>query len=165
MASKLVAPLLRAHQASSSANGHGGFIPQARKLVFEYCDTYASSANLRTYIHNHLEHLARANPHVEFVVKQRSNREPIIRGFYSECPTSSRYTLTSHTPACHAVNNRDKVIGLKGYEVNGIANKVQLLLDSSGAKIKPLKRLTVESRTEAARGIWSGLHVEERFRI
>lgn len=65
----------------------------------------------------------------------------------------------------HVVNNRDKVIGLKGFEVNGIANKVQLLLDSSGAKIKPLKRLSVESRTEAARGIWSGLHVDEPFRI
>lgn len=63
------------------------------------------------------------------------------------------------------VNNRDKVIGLKGFEVTGIDKKVQLLLDSSGAKIKPLKRLTVESQTEATRGIWSGLHVEEPFRI
>ena len=49
--------------------------------------------------------------------------------------------------------------------MNGIANKVQLLLDSSGAKIKPLKRLSVESHTEAARGIWSGLHVAEPYRI
>lgn len=49
--------------------------------------------------------------------------------------------------------------------MNGIEQKVQLLLDSSGAKIKPLKRLTVESRTEATRGIWSGLHVEEPFKI
>ena len=63
------------------------------------------------------------------------------------------------------VNNRDKVIGLKGFEVTGIEQKVQLLLDSSGAKIKPLKRETVVSRTEAARGIWSGLHVAEPYRI
>lgn len=56
------------------------------------------------------------------------------------------------------VNNRDKVIPLKGLEVTAIQNKVQLLLDSSGAKIKPLKRRNVESTTEAARGIWSGLH-------
>lgn len=54
---------------------------------------------------------------------------------------------------------------LNGFEVNGIQKKVQLLLDSSGAKIKPLKRRTVESTTESPRGIWSGLHVEDLFRI
>ena len=63
------------------------------------------------------------------------------------------------------MNNRDKVIPLNGFEVTGIQQKVQLLLDSSGAKIKPLKRRTVESTTEAARGIWSGMHVEEPFKI
>ncbi|KAJ3575913.1 hypothetical protein NP233_g773 [Leucocoprinus birnbaumii] len=57
-------------------------------------------------------------------------------------------------------NNRDKVIPLNGLEVTAIQQKVQLLLDSSGAKIKPLKRKPVESTTEAARGIWSGLHAD-----
>jgi large subunit ribosomal protein L43 len=64
-----------------------------------------------------------------------------------------------------SVNGRTKEIGLKGYEVSTIAQKVQLLLDSSGAKIKPLKRRTVESSSEAARGIWSGLHTEQPFKI
>ncbi|KAI8983401.1 thioredoxin-like protein [Trametes punicea] len=148
MASKLaptLTPFLRAQQSSFPANGHGAFIPQIRKLVFEFCDNWASSTNLRTYIHNHIEQLARENPHVEFVVRRRSHREPLLRGFY--------------------INNRDKVICVKGFEVNGIQQKVQLLLDSSGSKIKPLKRETVVSRNEAARGIWSGLHVEEPFRI
>lgn len=63
------------------------------------------------------------------------------------------------------VNDRDKVIPLNGFEVTGIQQKVQLLLDASGAKIKPLKRRTVESTTEAARGIWSGLHVDQPFKI
>lgn len=63
------------------------------------------------------------------------------------------------------VNDRDKVVPLNGFEVNGIQKKVQLLLDSSGAKIKPLKKRTVESTTESARGIWSGLHVDEVFKI
>jgi large subunit ribosomal protein L43 len=63
------------------------------------------------------------------------------------------------------VNDRDKVICLRGFEVNGIEQKVQLLLDASGAKIKSLKRETVKSTTEAARGIWSGLHVQDPFRI
>jgi large subunit ribosomal protein L43 len=57
-----------------------------------------------------------------------------------------------------AVNDREKVVPLNGFEVTGIQKKVELLLDASGAQIKPLKRRTVESTTEAARGIWSGLH-------
>ncbi|KZT67609.1 hypothetical protein DAEQUDRAFT_672837 [Daedalea quercina L-15889] len=137
-------PLLRGQLTSQPANGHASFIPQIRKLVFEFCDKWPSSVNTRTYIHNNLEELARANSHVEFVVKQRTQREPIIRGFY--------------------LNDRDKVVPLKGFEVTGIQQKVQLLLDSSGAKIKPLKRRTVESTTEATRGIWSGLH-DQPFKI
>lgn len=66
----------------------------------------------------------------------------------------------------YSVNSRDKVIDLKDFEVNGIQKKVELLLDSSGAKIKPLKGArVVESTTEAARGIWSGLHVDAPFKI
>ena len=67
---------------SKPSNGHVAFIPQIRKLVFEYCDHWASSANFRRYIYNHIEGLARQNPHVEFVVKQRASKEPIVRGFY-----------------------------------------------------------------------------------
>ncbi|PBL00458.1 hypothetical protein ARMGADRAFT_1042750 [Armillaria gallica] len=135
----MVAALLRGQLRSYPANGHGIFLPQIRKLVFEYCDKWPSSANTRTYILNHLELLARANPHVEVVVRQRNYKEPIVRGYY--------------------VNNRDKVIPLNGFEVTGIEKKVELLLDSSGAKIRALKK-PVESSTEATRGIWSGLHAE-----
>jgi len=64
------------------------------------------------------------------------------------------------------VNTRDKVIDLKDFEVTGIQKKVELLLDSSGAKIKALKgSRVVESTTEAARGIWSGLHVDVPYKI
>lgn len=135
-----VQPLFRAQLRSRPANGHTAFIPHIRKLVFEYCDKWPSSANARTYLLNQLQPLARSNPHVEVVVKQRNHKEPVIRGFY--------------------INGRDKVVPLNGLEVTGIAKKVDLLLDSSGAKIKPLKRRTVESTAEAARGIWSGLHAE-----
>ncbi|KAF9072695.1 thioredoxin-like protein [Rhodocollybia butyracea] len=134
-----VAPIIRAKLGSRPANGHTAFLPQIRKLVVEFCDKWPSSANTRTFLLNHIEHLAHKNPHVEFVVRQRMHKEPIIRGFY--------------------VNNRDKVVALNGLEVTQIQQKVQLLLDSSGAKIKPLKK-SVESSTEAARGIWSGLHAE-----
>ena len=156
-------PLLRAQLASHPANGHVAFIPQVRKVVIEFCDSWASSAHTRTFIHNHLEDVARAHPHVEFVVKQRTHKEPIARGFYRMYTSRTSTTGESHFPC--VVNNRDKVIPLNGFEVNGIANKIQLLLDSSGAKIKPLKRRTIESTTESARGIWSGLHVDEPFKI
>jgi large subunit ribosomal protein L43 len=115
-------------------------------MIFEYCETWPTSANLRTFILNHVEGVARKNPHVEIVVKQRLHREPIVRGLY--------------------LNTRDKVIDLKGFEVTGIQKKVELLLDSSGAKIKPFKgSRVVESTTEAARGIWSGLHVDVPYKI
>jgi large subunit ribosomal protein L43 len=58
----------------------------------------------------------------------------------------------------HAVNGNEKVIPLNGFEVTGIQQKVQLLLDSAGALVKPFNRRPVHSTTEAARGIWSGLH-------
>lgn len=153
----MAAPILRASLRSSPANGHAAFIPQVRKLVFEFCDRWASSANTRTYVRNHIETLARENPHVEIVVRQRNHREPIIRGFYGKHRASHNL---SPLKLCLSVNNREKVIGLKGYEVTTIQKKVELLFDSSGAKIKPLKRRTVESTTEAARGIWSGVHAE-----
>lgn len=63
------------------------------------------------------------------------------------------------------MNNRDKVIALNGHEMNVVEQKVQLLLDASGNKIKSLKRRTVESTTESSRGIWSGLHVTEPYQI
>ncbi|KIJ68774.1 hypothetical protein HYDPIDRAFT_82268 [Hydnomerulius pinastri MD-312] len=148
MASKFlpVKPLLRAQLRSSPANGHTAFIPHIRKVVLEFCQHYPSSANTRIFISNDLERLARQNPHVEFVVKQRNGHEPIARGFYA--------------------NGRDKVVPLQKLEVNGVERKVQLILDSSGAKIKPLKKgRIVESSNEAARGIWSGLHVDTPFTI
>ncbi|KAG1841312.1 thioredoxin-like protein [Suillus subalutaceus] len=138
--------ILRAQLRSYPANGHSAYLPQVRKIVLEYCQKLPSSANTRTFISNDLQRVAWQNPHVEFVVKQRNGHEPIARGFY--------------------VNSRDKVIPLQEFEVNGVEKKVQLLLDSSGAKIKQLKKgRIVESTTEAARGIWSGLHVDTPFKI
>ena len=74
--------LLRAQLRSKPANGHVAFVPHIRKLVFEYCEKWPSSQNTRTYILNHVETLAKQNPHVEVVVKQRNQKEPIVRGFY-----------------------------------------------------------------------------------
>jgi hypothetical protein len=75
-------PILRATLRSQPSNGHEAFIPQIRKLIFEFCESWPTSSNIRTYILAHLEHVARQNPHVEIVVKQRTHKEPIIRGLY-----------------------------------------------------------------------------------
>lgn len=84
-------PVLRAQLVSAPSNGHVAFIPQIRKLVFEYCDKWPSSAPTREYLTRRLEPLAHANPHVEIVIKQRNQKEPIARGFYraSRCPAAS----------------------------------------------------------------------------
>ena len=58
------------------------------------------------------------------------------------------------------------MVDLKGFKVTGIQNKVKLILDSSGTKIKHIKGShMVESTMEGARGIWSGLHIDVPFKI
>lgn len=74
--------ILRGRLWSAAANGHAAFVPQIRKLVFECCDRWASSETTRRYLLTRLVGLARDNPHVEVVVRQRVHREPIVRGFY-----------------------------------------------------------------------------------
>lgn len=150
-------PLLRAALRSRPANGHTTFLPQIRKLVFEYCDKWPSSHNTRTFLCTRLQDLARENPHLELVVKQRNHKEPIVRGFYGAYFSFVAHIITL-IPA--SVNNRDKVVPLNSLEVTAIQQKIRLLLDASGAKIKPLKRRPVESTTESPRGIWSGLHAD-----
>src|SRR5712672_638610 len=75
-------PIFIAQLSSKLSNGHAAFVPQIRKLVFEYSQNWSSSANTRSYLHNNLPNLARVNLHVEVVVKQRNNRQPLVRGFY-----------------------------------------------------------------------------------
>ena len=75
-------PILRAQLRSRPANGHTAFLPALRKLVFEYCDKWPTSATTRSFIVAHAQALACANPHVEVVIKQRNQKEPIVRGFY-----------------------------------------------------------------------------------
>ena len=74
-------------------------------------------------------------------------------------PLPSLHPIIHSTPLSLA-NSRDKVIPLQDLEVSAIQQKVQLLLDASGAKIKHLSRSPVSSSTEATRGIWSGLHAD-----
>ena len=56
-------------------------------------------------------------------------------------------------------NDREKVISLRNLSSLGVAEKVMLLLESSGRKVVNLKRKpVVAGAPESARGMWSALH-------
>ncbi|KAL4068385.1 hypothetical protein V8B97DRAFT_2009042 [Scleroderma yunnanense] len=81
--------LLRGQLRSLPANGYTAFLPQVRKVVLEFCQHYPSSRNTRSFVAAHLERVARENPHVEFVLKQRNGHQPIARGFYGVCQVNA----------------------------------------------------------------------------
>ncbi|GFZ48778.1 hypothetical protein JCM24511_06527 [Saitozyma sp. JCM 24511] len=134
-------PLASAIPRSVSVPGYRHFLTPLRKLILDYDPLSASQNGIRAFLRNPLMQLARENPDVEIVVRRlRRGKAAVLRGHY--------------------VNGRDKVICVNGLETNEVANKVDILLNSSGAKIKSLKNLTLEAAPggESARGVWSALH-------
>lgn len=163
----VAAPILRGQLRSTPANGHAAFVPQIRKVVFEFCETWPTSASLRNVLRDGVETIARENPHVEIVVKKRMFKEPVVRGFYCEfvkvvCHCEN---FCSNTLLYVPVNGRTKEVCVKKMSQREVMDRIQLVLDSSGAKIKPLKGKPVQSSNPSVRGIWSGMHVEETFKI
>lgn len=67
---------------AKQGNGYSLFVPQIRKLIFEYCERSEQSERTRAFLLRHVEDVARANPHVEVVVKTRTLKPPIVRGLY-----------------------------------------------------------------------------------
>jgi large subunit ribosomal protein L43 len=120
----------------------------------------------RSYLKSPMIKMAEANPDVEVLIRRlRRGKAAVVRGHYGE----------SSEIVADVVNGRDKVICVNGLETNQISNKagdlvfftnhqVDLLLSSSGAKIKPLHTLTLEAAPggASARGIWSALHDETK---
>ncbi|KAI8388664.1 thioredoxin-like protein [Radiomyces spectabilis] len=120
------------------SNGTGAFILQCRKMVFNYCEHWASNKGMIQYIKKDLANFAREHPQIEIVVQPRPGHHPVIRGYY--------------------LNGRDKVICARNMQPNEISKKVSLLRDSSGEKMKNLAKKPVISTTESVRGIWSPFH-------
>jgi large subunit ribosomal protein L43 len=118
-------------------NGVGAFIVQCKRLDFHYCDWAGSSRGMNLFIRHSLPLFAKQNPHVEITVCPRPNHHPLIRGHY--------------------VNGRTKEICVRNLEQGQILNKVELMSQDDGRK---LKRVTypVSSNNDNIRGIWSGLH-------
>ncbi|CDS05565.1 hypothetical protein LRAMOSA08093 [Lichtheimia ramosa] len=119
-------------------NGTGAFVLQCKSLVFNYCERWGSNKGMIEYIKKDLATFARENPQIQVIVEPRPHHHPIIRGNY--------------------LNGRDKVVCTRNMTPSEISQKVQLLRDSSGAKMKNLTKKPVISTTESIRGIWSPFH-------
>ncbi|WWD19696.1 hypothetical protein CI109_104160 [Kwoniella shandongensis] len=125
--------------------GYRHFLTPLRKLIFDYDAESPSQHGVRAFIRKPLMNLARANPDVEILVRRlKRGKAAVVRGHY--------------------VNGRDKVICVNRLEMDEVSNKVNILLNSSGAKVKHLKNSTLEAApaSESARGIWSALHAQQK---
>ncbi|WFD35901.1 39S ribosomal protein L51, mitochondrial [Malassezia cuniculi] len=144
--------ILRVAASTRPAPGgaRGTLTRHLRKLFIGYCEKSASSRGLREYLVKNAADLARANPSVEFVLVQRPQRTPLLRGYY-------RASVADPT-----VNGQQKEINVHNYQASQVGPRIQQLLETSGAKTKGLKRTPVKSVTESARGIWSQFHDEAR---
>ncbi|KAK1921982.1 hypothetical protein DB88DRAFT_496772 [Papiliotrema laurentii] len=121
--------------------GYGHFLTPLRKVVVDY-DPYAQHQDgVRSWITRNFLSEAQKNPEVEFVLRPlRKGRSAVLRGLY--------------------VNGRDKVICVNRLDPQQVAQKFDILVNSSGAKIKHLKNNQLEAPpgAESARGIYSILH-------
>ncbi|EST05083.1 Thioredoxin-like fold [Kalmanozyma brasiliensis GHG001] len=115
-----------------------------RKLVLRYSQHNPSSSGLRTFLLSpRFSALTAKYPSVEFVVDQAGReKHPLATGFYA---------ATEH-------DGRRKDVGLANLDANQVEQKVRQVVESSGRKVRSLKRRTVESKSEGARGVWSWVH-------
>jgi len=133
-------------------NGTGAFYKQLKKLVVNYCDYGGSSKHIRfvrtgvaelstplffsppnrpndrNYILTDLIEYAKANPSVEVAVEQRRGHHPALRGYYRTSVLWGRWKREPvfKTVHVHAVNGRDKVIGIKNLEFADIHKHVMV---------------------------------------
>lgn len=93
--------------------------------------------SLSLYLKHHLTAFAKANPQIEIRVSPRPRKHPVVRGVY--------------------INGREKAICVRNLEPDQIAQKVALLREASGEKLKRINK-PVKSLNESVRGIWSPYH-------
>ncbi|KOS18709.1 54S ribosomal protein L51 [Escovopsis weberi] len=122
---------------SSGKNGVGAFILQCKKLDFHYCDWAGSSKGMNGFIKSLLPRFAAANPQVEFAVSPRPGKHPVVIGHY--------------------VNGRTKPVCVRNLSPYEILQKVELLRDASGDKLRKTNK-AVLSTNPSVRGIWSPYH-------
>ncbi|CDR88374.1 related to MRPL51-mitochondrial ribosomal protein, large subunit [Sporisorium scitamineum] len=128
----------------STSGSIGAFHLPVRKLVLRYSQQNPSSSGTRAFLLSpRFTALTQKYPSVEFVVDQApTNKHPLVTGFY----------------AAAEKDGRRKDVNLANLDANQVEVKVKQVVEASGRKIKSLKRRSVESKTESARGVWSQMH-------
>ena len=112
-------------------------IKQLTKLRITYCENSGSSASVREFISSgKIVDFAQANPEVLVVTKLRNGygRHPFITGFYR--------------------SGNSKQIGVKNETVKKVETAVNMLVNSSGRKIKKIGG-PVRTLTPTVQGIWT----------
>lgn len=95
---------------------------------------------MNSFIKNVLPSFAKANPQIEITVSPRPRRHPVVRGHY--------------------INGREKAVCVRNLAKEQILQKVELLRDASGEKLKRTNKKVI-SLNESVRGIWSPFHAQE----
>ncbi|GAA5835467.1 hypothetical protein JCM5353_000152 [Sporobolomyces roseus] len=147
MASRILRRSLALPSSSTPASPNlpspSSFVLGCKKLVLSYSEIQGSALGMRQFLSSsHVQQLANQYPGVEIVVKREEGKHPILRALY--------------------LNGRSKEICVRSLQPSSIAQKLKLLLDSSGAKIVKIRRPRVESTNEPVRGMWSAFHEESR---
>lgn len=122
---------------SVGRNGVGAFILQCKRLDFHYSDWQGSSKGMNGFIKSLLPQFAAAHPQIEITVSPRPQKHPVVIGHY--------------------INGREKPICVRNLEPLQVLQKVKLLRDASGEKLKKVRK-PVSSVNESVRGIWSPYH-------
>ncbi|KAF2168279.1 hypothetical protein M409DRAFT_21716 [Zasmidium cellare ATCC 36951] len=137
-------PLQALRTIAKPQNGVGAFILQCKRLDFHYCDWAGSSRGMNDFIKNKLPLFARQNPSIEISVSPRPGRHPVVIGHY--------------------MNGRTKPICVRNLHELQVLNKVALLKEASGEKLKRVTK-PVRSLNESVRGVWSPFHGREQYRV
>jgi len=114
------------------------FVQQCRKVVLRYCEHGGSSAGMTSFLRTRLLRFAKQNPSVEVVVAPRPGHHPYIRSHY--------------------LTGNPKTINTKNMSVNEILASLSYVVNSSGHKVRDLRKKTVLSTNESVRGMWDPFH-------
>ncbi|CAN6647888.1 large ribosomal subunit protein mL43 [Trichomonascus vanleenenianus] len=133
-----------AQQLPKTLNGVGSFIQPCKKITLRYCNWGGSSQGMRELLRKDIRSIAASHPKVEFHLARDPGKHPILKGEYT--------------------NGNTKVICVRNHDKQKVADKINLLAESSGARLKRYKK-AVDSPNESVRGIWSPFHVDKRYRF
>ena len=105
---KILRGALKTLPTTSSQGYQAPFSLSCHKVVLHYCDKWASSNGMRSFLANNAFNLAKEYPSVEFVVRKRSNKHPNIKGCFGKS-----YICLSLSPACGLTNMPQVMEGIK----------------------------------------------------